>query len=260
MKLLGRTQPLSRYPIETCLETIRRLGFDGAEICLENEDLRPETLDEATAGRVRATVERLGMSPWSVSYHQNYLYDDAKLELTLKAIALTPAFGTDVFVFSGTRKRTGDQAEWSRAVQRTARMAEVAERHGVTLALETEPNFVVGTTAELHRLIEDVGSDRLAANLDLGHAFLCDPDPLEAIRSLAGRIAHGHVENMPAGEHRHLPPQSPEGAMDLGAYLATLREVGFTGGLALDLYKEDYEQIAPESIAFLRQLLDRAEG
>ena len=77
--------------------------------------------------------------------------------------------------------------------------------------------------------------------------------PLAAIRSLKGKVVHCHVENMAAGVHDHLLPH--EGDMDLQAYVAALKEIGFTGGLALDLYKHDYERVAPEAIRFLRQCI-----
>jgi sugar phosphate isomerase/epimerase len=54
----------------------------------------------------------------------------------------------------------------------------------------------------------------------------------------------------------HLLPQ--EGDMDLGAYIQALTRVGFDGGLALDLYKYDYEAIAPRSIDHLRGLIGNA--
>jgi sugar phosphate isomerase/epimerase len=83
--------------------------------------------------------------------------------------------------------------------------------------------------------------------------FLCDPDPMQAIAQLGDKIVHCHVENMRSGVHDHLLPQ--EGDMDLGAYIRALAKVGFDGGLALDLYKYDYEAIAPESIGYLRGLI-----
>jgi sugar phosphate isomerase/epimerase len=252
MKILGRTQPLAQYPILDCLAVIRRLGFDGVEICLENPDLDPERLGPALVSAVRGRVAELGLSPHSVSYHKDYIYDDALFLLTQRAIALTPEFGAQTFVFAGTTKRTGDETEWRRMVERTRELAHIAEQNGVILAEEFEPGFIVGSTAELLRLFEAVRSPNLAANLDLGHAFLCDPDPLGSIRRLGDRIVHGHVENMRAGVHEHLLPH--EGDMDLGAYLAALREAGFAGGLALDLYKHDYEAVAPAAIAYLRGL------
>lgn len=253
MKLLARTQPLAKYAIHRCLEVIRQLGYDGVEICLENPDLAPARLDAALVAAVHAQVADLGLAPYSVSYHKDFIHNDTFLRETQEAIRWTPEFGTDLFVLAGTRKRPDDPDEWPRMVDRTGELVRVAEECGVTLAEEFEPGFIVGCTAELLRLFEEVGSPRLAANLDLGHVFLCDPDPLAAIRQVGSRIVHGHVENMAAGVHEHLLPW--EGAMDLGAYLRALREVGFAGGLALDLYKHDYEGVSPRCIAYLRGIL-----
>jgi sugar phosphate isomerase/epimerase len=236
-----------------CLSVIKTLGFDGVEVCLENEDIRPEILDEGLAQDVRERVEELDLVPYSVSYHKDYIYDDEMLEQTLKAIRLTPAFGTDLFVFSGTRKRTGDEVEWRRMADRTRQMAVAAQECGVVLAKEFEPNFVVGSTAELLRLFDEIPSSSLAANLDLGHVYLCDPDPMQAIYDLGEKIVHGHIENMRAGVHDHLLPH--EGDMALGLYLAALADVGFEGGLALDLYKHDYEQVAPQAVRYIKSLM-----
>lgn len=258
MQILGRTQPLAEVPALRALEILHALGFDGVEICLENEDMAPETLTPQRIAAVRAHVAELGLAPISISYHQDYLYSDAYFEMTKVAIQLTPDFGTDLFVFSGPAKRSGDAQEWSRMVARTRELAEVAERSGVILAEEFEPNFVVGSTADLLRLFEEVDSPALAANLDLGHVFLCDPEPLAAIRAVGDRIVHCHIENMAAGVHDHLLPQ--EGDIDLGQYLQTLYALGYTGPLSLDLYKYDYEVVAPETIAYLRMLLAAITG
>jgi sugar phosphate isomerase/epimerase len=138
-------------------------------------------------------------------------------------------------------------------VARTRQLVSLAEICGVRLAQEFEPGFIVGSTADVLRLFEAIPSPNLVANLELGHVFLCDPDPLEAIRQLGPRIVHGHIENMAAGVHNHLLPQ--EGDIDLSAYLRALKEVGFAGALALDLYQHDYEAVSPAALDFLRDLL-----
>ncbi|MCL5996410.1 MAG: sugar phosphate isomerase/epimerase, partial [Chloroflexi bacterium] len=165
---------------------------------------------------------------------------------------LTPQFGTNLFVFAGTAKRAGDRVEWDRMVARTRELVSVAAEHGVVLAEEFEPGFIVGSTQELLRLFEAIPSPHLAANLDLGHAFLCDPNPIASIHQLGGKIVHCHIENMKTGVHEHLLPW--EGDMQLYAYIAALMRAGFQGGLALDLYKHDYEAVAPECIHYLRTL------
>lgn len=251
MKILGRTQPLSSYGICDALHKISALGFDGVEICLENPDLTPDQLSESLAQTVRKSVVALGLSPHSVSYHKDYIHDDRAFADTRWAIQLTPEFGTNLFVFSGGPTLPGQQ-DWGKMIERTQELVRLAEQSGVILAQEFEPGFIVGSTKDLHQLFTEIPSANLQANLDLGHVFLCDPDPLEAIASLKGRIVHGHVENMKTGVHRHLLPQ--EGDMDLKRYLSALKAVGFEGGLALDLYEQNYEAVASDAIAYLKQL------
>jgi sugar phosphate isomerase/epimerase len=257
MKILGRTQPLAHYPVLRSLEILQALGFDGVEVCLENDDMAPEELTPEKIRLVRDTVTELGLKPYSISYHKDYLNSSGYFELTKQAIQMTPEFGTDLFVFSGPAERTGDEREWSRMVTRTRELADIAERCGVMLAQEFEPGFVVGTTSDLLRLFDEVNSPALAANLDLGHLFLCDPDPIASIHAVGSRIVHCHVENMARGVHDHLLPQ--EGDMDLKQYLQALGRVGYSGPLSLDLYKYEYEVIAPDAIAYLRGLLTEVQ-
>jgi sugar phosphate isomerase/epimerase len=251
MKIFGRTQTLARYPILACIEVLKRLGFDGVEVCLENPDLSPDRLTKDRARAVHDRLVEFGLSH-SVSYHKDYIHSDSAFEQMKSAIRLVPAFGADVFVFGGGVKR-GDAGEWALKVERTRELVSIAEDLGVVMAEEFEPDFIVGNTSELHRLFDQIPSDCLQANLDLGHVFLCDPDPMAAIASLEGRVAHCHVENMATSVHCHLPLW--KGDMDLGAYVSALSDIGFTGPLALDLYNEDYEEVAVDSISFLRGLM-----
>jgi sugar phosphate isomerase/epimerase len=255
MRFCGRTQPLRHYPIGECLGVIARLGFDGVELCLENDDLHVPLLTPEKVAAVAERIAALGLTPFSVSDHRDYVHDDAIFAELQQAIALAPAFGAEVFVFGGGPARGTWAEEWPNLVARTRVLVQVAEAHDVALANEFEPGFLLDSTAKLMQLFDAVPSAYFGANLDLGHAFLCDPDPLGAIRALGTKIYHCHIENMAAGVHSHLLPH--EGDMDLGAYLATLAEVGFDGGLALDLYAHDYEAIAPSALAYMRGIMPR---
>jgi len=257
MKIFGRTQPLSRYSIYECLGVISRLGFDGVEVCLENEDTAPGKLDDLLIETIRERLNELDLRPYSVSYHKDYIYNDSGFQEVKAVIKLVRSFGTEVFVFGDTTKRTGDQEEWKLMVERTRILVEIASEHGVVIAKEFEPGFIVGSTEELLRLFHEIPSPNLAANLDIGHVLLCDPDPIQAIHQVGDKIAHCHIENMKTGVHDHLLPQ--EGDMDLSVYLKALAEVGFKGGIALDLYRHDYEAVAGESIAYIRELLGRLQ-
>ena len=43
--------------------------------------------------------------------------------------------------------------------------------------------------------------------------------------------------------------------MDLLPYIRALDEIGYKGGMALDLYAHDYEAVSPGAIAYLNTLL-----
>ena len=253
MMFLARTQMLSQYPLSEALRTARELGFDGVELCMEREDWSIIDFNATTARQARELAAEIGLSWNSLSYHQDYVYDDEKFLATKRLISLTPVAGCKVFVFSGSGSKDADEDAWNRMVARTRDLVRVAEANGVIIAKEFEPGYIAGTSADMMRLFDEVDSLALCANLDIGHAFLEDDDPVISIKKMGDRIAHCHIEGMGTGVHRHLLPT--EGDLDLKNCLDALIDVGFTGGLALDLYDYDYEKVAPDSLTYLRSLI-----
>lgn len=256
MLFSGRTATMSNFPLVDNLQFIKRVGFDGVEIALLDQHFHfvPELLEKHVMERVCSETLRLGLAPVSVSCHMNYVYDDAAFSAVQKAIARVCGYGSNILIVSNGPKQKGyfDKDEWNRLVVRTRELAKVAEDCGVLMAHEFEPGFIVGTTQELLQLMDEVNSPNLVCNLDVGHSFLCDPDPLRAIADLGDRIVHGHVDNVLRGVHRHLPPQ--HGDMELPQFFAALQEVRFTGALALDLYGVDYRAVASDALGYLRSL------
>lgn len=250
MHFLGRTQTLNELSIENCLEKLKHAGFDGVELCLEHPDIAP---DKLTSGRLQELAKlalEQGLAPNSLSYHANYIYEDKHFEEIQQVIELTHEFDTNVLVIGGSPKRSNDCEEWDRMIKRTRELAHIAEVNRITLAKEFEPDFIVGNTVDLLWMFEQINSDYLQANLDLGHVFLCDANPIEAILSLEGKIAHCHIEDMGTGIHKHLVPG--EGDMNFSAYFAALKEIKFDGMLGLDLYDLDYLSVAPDALKHLR--------
>lgn len=243
---------LSQHSLLDSLDVIKRLGFDGVELCVEKKDWSLHDLGSLPVDAIRQRIAELSLAPHSFGLHGDYIYDDHHFQLTQEAIEMAPRLGTDVFVFSGAKRRSNTREEWHRMVARTRELVAVAADCGVVLAKEFEPDFVVDSTERLLRLFDEIPSPHLAANLDLGHVFLNDSEPLQAIHLLGAKIVHVHIENMAAGVHDHLLPQ--EGDMDLKAYLLALAGVGFRGGMALDIYKYDYEEVAPDALAYIRGL------
>ena len=253
MYISARTQMFHRYSVLDSLNIIKKLGFDGVEIGFLRADWSMIPPDEMPVAAIRERLAQLGLSPNAVSMHADYIFDDGILARIKETIPVVRDFGTHILIINGAKQRSGDAAEWQLMVERTRTLVEVAEAHDVVLALEFEPDFVVGSTADLLRLFAEIPSPNLAANLDIGHVFLCDPDPLDAIAQLGAKIVHCHIEDMPTGQHDHRLPGA--GDMDLGAYIRALRSAGFDGAMALDLYAYDYEAIAKDTVALLHRLI-----
>lgn len=255
MYISARTQMLHRYSVLESLDVIKQLGFDGVEVGFLRMDWTMIPLSDMPIAAIRERATALGLGPNAVSMHADYIFDDAILARIKETIPVVHDFGTRILIINGAKKRTGDAAEWQLMADRTRELVQVAEVHDVVLAMEFEPDFVVGSTADLLRLFADIPSLNLAANLDIGHVFLCDPDPLGAIAQLGAKIVHSHIEDMPTGKHDHRLPG--QGDMDLGAFIRALRDAGFDGAMALDLYAYDYEAVAKETVAFLHAQIEQ---
>ena len=251
MLIAGRNQPLSEMSLEDGFRALKKAGADAVELCHEHPAMGPDLMNAALAEGIAADLVGMGLAVSAPGWHCNYVADDGAFAALPDLIRMTPTYGTDVFILAGAWG--DDPALWVPMLARTRRLCDVAEDCGVRLAVEYEPGFLIANAAALLRLIAEVGSPALGANLDLGHAFLQEDDPLGAISALGDRIFHCHVENMAAGVHKHLLPW--EGDMDLAAYFRALASAGFDGALSLDLYGMDYAAVTPRCFEYLRGLL-----
>jgi sugar phosphate isomerase/epimerase len=255
--IAGRNQALNQRTLEDGFRTLKAAGADAVELCHEHPAISPERMTapdgEQFARRVGAMVAEAGLRPSAVGWHCEYVTDERNFERLLKLIPLVPAFSTDVFITCGVgRGEAPNKAKL--LVERTRALCDAAEEASVRLAIEAEPGFLVSDVDALLRLCEEVGSESLCANLDLGHVFLTESDPVGAIRRLGRRTVHCHVEGMAKGVHKHLLPW--EGDLKLAPCLRALAQAGFDGALALDLHTADYAATAPACFSYLRGLFD----
>jgi protein FrlC len=255
--LLGfRTAGYRDWALEEAFASIARSGFDGVELCLEHPGARPETMSATQAHTIFGQVQDAGLQVASVSYHADFEEDLPREENQRRAVGLTRPLGAQVLILNARKIRASQEAEqWSAFCRLLERLLPAAEAEDVLLALEPEPGHFLNGTAEMLRLLQGMPHPRLGVNLDVGHAFLTDPDVTESIRQLGTRIFHTHVEGMPAGEHRHLVPG--EGDLDLRAVREALDVIGYNGFYTVDLFNiaQAPEDWAKRSREGLRQVL-----
>jgi sugar phosphate isomerase/epimerase len=80
----------------------------------------------------------------------------------------------------------------------------------------------------------------LRLTLDVGHLHCQGETPIaDVIRRCAPRLVNVHLEDMRAGRHEHL--MFGEGEIDFPPVLRTLAEVGYTGGIYVELSRHSHE-------------------
>lgn len=256
MYLLGRVQMLDPIPYAEGVKRLMAKGFDGIEFGISNKQFQPraEFFAPGFADEMKRAIEENGVKAYSVSAHMDFVASEEVFNAVHDSIRVAKEMGAPLVIINGAKKNTEEpfSLQWARQIEKTKQLCDYAEKLGVELAMEFEPGFVLDTTDLMMSAIREIGSPALKVNADIGHIFLQDPDPMKAIEDCKDYIIHAHVENMAANVHNHLVPW--EGDMDLPAYVAKLKEVGFDGMAAFDAYQYDYEAVSDETVAFFKKL------
>ncbi len=134
---------------------------------------------------------------------------------------------------------------------------EVAERLGVKLLIEPEPELYIERLDEYLEFAARVDSPLVGLNFDVGHAYCVGEDPQDWIPSMASHTIHYHLEDIAATRvHKHLIPG--HGAIDFPATLRAIADTGYQGWLTVELYPYIHapDEAAQEAHAFLSNTLN----
>ncbi|MBD0329577.1 MAG: sugar phosphate isomerase/epimerase [Thermoleophilia bacterium] len=315
MKLGVFTVLYSGLPLEEALDRLAALGVEAVELGTGNypgsAHADPDELlaDGRRATALRAAVADRGLEISALSQHGNPLHPDddgarASHETWRKTLRLAETLEVPVVIaFSGCPGDGPDARypnwvtcpwpddflhvldwQWNeRVLPYWREEAEVARRHGVRVAFEMHPGFVVYNPETLLRLREETG-DNVGANFDPSHLFWQGVDPVEAIRVVgeAGAMFHFHAKDT------YVDPVNARvnGVLDGKRYdrigerawtfrtvgfghgetvwrdmLSALRVVGYDGAVSIeheDMLMSIDEGLA-KAVAFIRPLLFREE-
>jgi len=230
---LGVFDPIyGRLDLEPMLDRIVEIGLDAVELGCGNypgnRHCDPAGLlaDDAALQRFRQAISSRGLLISALSCHGNPLHpdrlragrDDAVFRDT---VLLAERLGVGVVnVFSGCPGDGPDarQPNWVTTAWPTEfsdilrwQWAEVvlpywreagpfAAMHGVNLAFEMHPGFVVYNPRTLLRLRDEVGP-MIGANMDPSHLFWQGIDPILSIRELGDAIFHVDAKDTAIDPH-----------------------------------------------------------
>ena len=121
--------------------------------------------------------------------------------------------------------------------------------------------MLVATMVDFQALLDRIDRHDLQLTMDVGHLHCLGELPVEEqILRWGDRIVNVHLEDMVAGVHEHLP--LGEGEMDFTRILAALRQIGYQGGVHVELGRHSHvgPQLAEASFRFLSDLSGMPQG
>ena len=278
MRLGYNTNGLAHHSLPAAIRLLASLGYQSVAITIDHAALNPydrrhEVELEAT-GRLLAELGMHSVIETGARYlldplhkHQPTLVSPKaagrprRVEFLRHAVDMAAALGSDcVSLWSGALPAGDARSDGlRRLVESLHTVLEYAQRKGVSLGFEPEPDMLIDTMASFEELLEHVDSPRLGLTLDIGHLHCQGEVPIaEVIRRWHDRLLNVHIEDMRRGVHEHL--LFGEGEIDFAPVVAALAEVGYERGLHVELSRHSHvgPAAAGQAQAFLQPRLDAA--
>ncbi len=271
--ILGyNTNGFAHHRLEDALAILAELGYGSVALTLDQHVLNPfepdlpgrtaalhHLLEKNHLGVVVETGARFLLDPRRK--HQPTLLDpvEAKRQMRLdflcRAVDVAADLGADAVSFwSGTPL---DQAPAAVLLERLRdgclRLCDYADRKQVRLAFEPEPGMFIDTLDRFADLQARLAHPRFGLTIDVGHLHCQGEGPIaQQLRHWQSWLWNVHVEDMRRGVHDHL--MFGEGEIDFPPVLGALREIGYAGGVHVELSRHSHDavNIARRALAFLR--------
>ncbi len=271
--LLGyNTNGFAHHRLEDTIAILAELGYQSVALTLETRALNPFDADlSQQLSRVRALLEthrlrsvietgaRFLLDPRRK--HQPTLLStkvedrERRLDFLRRAVDIAAAVGSDAVSFwSGAPE--GDEPYGTLLTRLTdgcKRLCDHAEPRKVPLAFEPEPGMLIDTMPRWQELHERVRREVFGLTLDIGHLHCQGETPIaDHLRACRMMLRNVHIEDMRRGVHEHL--MFGEGEIDFGPVLRTLEEIGYAGGVHVELSRHGHDavNVARRAIAFLK--------
>lgn len=146
-----------------------------------------------------------------------------------------------------------DEASLQERIDSLGKLADMAEKYGVTLCVKAHVKAAIYNTPTTLRALQAITSPAFGLDMDPSHIFRANENPVEAIAAVVSRIKHVHIRDCVerVGSPGTPPMQANgRGNIDLLGYIRVLHENGYTGPVDLEVIgAKDYELAASVAIA-----------
>jgi D-psicose/D-tagatose/L-ribulose 3-epimerase len=220
-------------------EGLAEAGYDGVEIPVVNQS--PEELKAMASacddlGLARTASAFVGEDVNPISPEP--AIREAALDNLRRGIDNAGIIGAEILIgglyqahkyFTG-RGPTEEEWRWSADYLRAA--GEYAQKADVRLGLEFLNRFevfLINTSADCKRMVEDVGLDNVGVHYDTHHANIEDPAPAAALANIREVINHVHLSESHRGT-------LGTGQVDWDGTFDALKAIDYSGWLVIESF------------------------
>ncbi|MBC8767947.1 sugar phosphate isomerase/epimerase [Arenibacter sp. BSSL-BM3] len=228
---------------------IKKMGYDLVEIPVEEPDLiNGEVIKKALKDNGLQAVVCGAFGPTKdlthkdTAVHQNcfnYIEKCFQLcnlwEVEFLAGPMYAAVGKARMLPEEERKR-----EWGLAVSNVTKVCEMAQDHGVSIALEPLNRFesdMVNTAEDVMRFIADVNHNRAKVLLDGFHMTIEEGNIAEAIKTVGDKLIHVQVSE----NHRGIPGT---GLTPWTDFAEGLKAIDYKGSIVIESFTPEIKELA----------------
>ena len=248
MKLGANSVLFGGYDLATAFRSIALAGYDGIELSAIPGMSEHLVLDrwQDIAPEVRKLAQTYELELLAIEQPSQ---DAAVMEAAFRA-----ASDLSIPVVNcGPGGKTGDDASFQQSVENLGRLADIAERYGVTLCVKAHVGAAIHDTPTTLRLMSAITSPAFGIDMDPSHIHRAGENPVEALAAVIHRVRHIHIRDC---RGRQQGPGKPEqqangrGDIDLVGYVRVLHEHGYAGPVNLEIIgAKDYSLIQCSMIA-----------
>src|SRR4051812_10486469 len=256
MQLAFSTNAYLNYSFADAASRLAAIGYRGVEVMADVPHAWPAYMLPEQKGALRDALAKNNLAVSNVNafmmhavndsrqkyWHPSWVepdphYRQIRIDHTKRALSLAKELGARCITTEPGGPVEG--RNWSECLKLFVEMlrpvVEHAEKEGVMLLVEPEPDLLIETADQYLEFAAKIRSPYLGLNFDIGHFYCVKDEPAPTVHKLKEHIRHVHLEDIAATRvHHHMIPG--EGVIDFGPVLAALRDVGYDGWVTVELY------------------------
>lgn len=268
------TNGFAHHRLEDAIEVLAEIGYKSVAITLDHLALNPFDAElPAQLDRVRRLIERHRLRSVIETgarflldsrekHHPTLMSGDEagrarRVDFLRRAIDIAAELGSDaVSYWSGAIDRDEKltrEAAMQRLVAGCREVLDHAIAKSVRLAFEPEPGMFIERMSDFADLAAHFDHPLFGLTIDIGHVHCLDDGPIpRVLAEWQDRLFNIHIEDMRRGVHDHL--MFGDGELDFVPILAKLDEIGYSGGVHVELSRHSHDAVntARAAYRFLR--------